>query len=117
MATSNGARESGQSGLESTAVETVRLELARVRARFGVDPTPPSHLFADAWRSPSGVVEEDEAEFVDALADCVSVGLPLGAAVACWASGELARGDDEVEDDDQESDDYAGQGWTSTQRT
>jgi hypothetical protein len=115
MATSNGARESGQSGLESTAVETVRLELARVRARFGIDPTPPSHLFADAWRSPSGVVEEDEAEFVDALADCVSVGLPLSAAIACWASGELARGEDD--DEDLESDDDASQGLTSTHST
>jgi len=108
MATSKADRE--------TAVETMRLELARVRARFGVDPTPPSHLFEAAWTSPSGVVEEDEAEFVDALADCMSVGLSLGAAVAFWASGDLARadGDDQgVEDDGG----YGGQGLTSTHST
>ena len=93
MATSKGDLVSG--------VETMRLELARVRARFGVDPTPPSHLFAAAWTSPSGGVEEDEAEFVDAVADCMSVGLSLGAAVAYWASGDLAAGyDDEQADDD-----------------
>ena len=114
MATSKDAHEAGRSGLQSTAVETMRVELARVRARFAVDPTPPSHLLADAWRSPSGVVEEDEAEFVDALADCLSAGLPLAAAVAIWASGDLARG----EDDDQGSDDDdAGQGLTSTHST
>ncbi len=114
MAISNGARsESARSGLESTAVETMRLELARVRARFGVDPTPPLHLFEGAWTSPSGVVEEDEAEFVDALADCMSVGLPLGAAVAFWASGDLARDDY----DDPGGDDDGGQGLTSTHST
>ena len=99
-----------------TAVETMRLELARVRARFGVDPTPPSHLFEGAWTSPSGVVEEDEAEFVDALADCMSVGLSLGAAVAFWASGDLARTDGDVQGDDDDGG-YGGQGLTSTHST
>ena len=74
---------------------------ARVRARFGVDPEIPSQLFAGAWTAPSGAVEEDEAEFVDAMADCMSAGLPLGAAIMFWASGALARG----EDDDQGNDD------------
>src|SRR4051812_9469913 len=64
---------------------TLRAQLARVRARFGVDPATP--IAPEPWASPSGMVEEDEAEFADALADCLSVGLPLDAAVASWASG------------------------------
>ena len=95
MARSNGSSESE---LEPTGVETARLELARVRARFGLDPANSPRRAAEAWTSPSGAVEEDEAEFVDALADCLSAGLPLGAAVEFWASGALARG----EDDDRE---------------
>ena len=90
---------------QPTGVETARVELARVRSRFGVDPEIPSQLFAGAWTSPSGAVEEDEAEFVDAMADCMSAGLPLGAAIMFWASGALAGGGDRGEDDDQGSDD------------
>ena len=95
---------SGESGVEPTGRETARVELARVRARFGVDPEIPSQLFAGAWTAPSGAVEEDEAEFVDAMADCMSAGLPLGAAIMFWASGALARGpdDDQANDDDDE---------------
>ena len=89
---------------QPTGVETARVELARVRSRFGVDPEIPSQLFAGAWTSPSGAVEEDEAEFVDAMADCMSAGLPLGAAIMFWASGALAGGadDDKGDDDDGE---------------
>ena len=103
MAKSKGSR-SADSGLQPTGVETARVELARVRARFGLDPEIPSQLFAGAWTSPSGAVEEDEAEFVDALADCMSAGLPLGAAVTFWASGDLAGGGDDEQgsDDDRE---------------
>ena len=95
---------STESGLEPTGVETARVELARVRSRFGVDPEIPSQLFAGAWTAPSGAVEEDEAEFVDAMADCMSAGLPLGAAIMFWASGALAGGDadDQTDDDDRE---------------
>ena len=78
--------------------ELLRAELARIRARFGLDPAAPLPLLARAWTSPTGAVEEDEAEFVDALADCVSVGLPLTAAVVSWVSGDLAREDDRDED-------------------
>ena len=92
-----------ESRLEPTGVETARVELARVRARFGVEPEIPSQLFAGAWTSPSGAVEEDEAEFVDAMADCMSAGLPLGAALAFWASGRLAGGEDDEQGND---DDY-----------
>ena len=56
----------------------------------------PVHPVAGAWTAPSGAVEEDEAEFVDAVADCLSVGLPLDVAAASWASGRLeSRADDE----------------------
>ena len=61
----------------------------------------PAQLFAGAWTAPSGAVEGDEAEFVDAMADCMSAGLPLGAAIMFWASGALARGgDDDPGNDD-----------------
>ena len=83
----------------ATETETLRAELARVRARFGLDPDVPSSVLAHAWTPPAGTVEEDEAEFVDAVADCVSVGLPLTAAVVSWASGVLAR---EREDDGED---------------
>jgi hypothetical protein len=73
----------------------LRFELARVRARFGVVPATP--IAPEPWASPTGAVEEDEAEFADALADCLSVGLPLHAAVASWASGELAQDEEEDE--------------------
>lgn len=91
-----------ESGLEPTGVETARVELARVRSRFGVDPEIPSQLFAGAWTSPSGATEEDEAEFVDAMADCMSAGLPLGAAITFWASGALAGGEDDDQGDDND---------------
>jgi hypothetical protein len=99
MAKSKG---SGQNELEPTGVETARSELARVRARFGLDPANSPLLFAGAWTSPSGAVEEDEAEFVDALAGCLSAGFSLGAAVEFWASGALARGEDDERGNDDD---------------
>jgi hypothetical protein len=78
----------------------LRAQLVRVRARFGVDEATSIGTLPEPWTSPSGAVEEDEAEFADALADCLSVGLPLNAAVASWASGELAR---DGEEDDGEA--------------
>jgi hypothetical protein len=76
-------------------------EVAHVRARFAVDPSTPARL-ADAWIAPTGNTEEVESEFVDAVADCLSVGLPLDAAVASWRSGtlEVSSEDEEDEDDD-----------------
>ena len=76
----------------------LRAQLVRVRARFGVDEATSISTLPEPWTSPSGAVEEDEAEFADALADCLSVGLPLDAAVASWVSGDLAQ--DGEEDDD-----------------
>lgn len=74
-------------------------EVAHVRARFAVDPSTPSRL-DDAWTSPTGTMEEDESEFLDAVADCLSVGLPMDAAVASWRSGLLEQRDDDAEDDE-----------------
>jgi hypothetical protein len=92
------ADEDEGQGETETEAETLRAELARVRARFGLDPDAPMALLSRAWISPSGTVEEDEAEFVDAVADCISVGLPVRAAVVSWASGGLAREDDRDDD-------------------
>jgi hypothetical protein len=47
-------------------------------------------------------MEEDESEFLDAVADCPSVGLPVDAAVASWRSGTLEltdQPDDDAEDE------------------
>ena len=92
------SRRGGQGRPEQTEAEMVRAELARVRARCSVDPAVVSGVLAEAWTSPTGAVEDDEAEFVDALADCLSVGVPLGAAVASWVSGALAHDDARDED-------------------
>ncbi|MEA2701115.1 MAG: hypothetical protein QOI66_5386 [Myxococcales bacterium] len=72
------------------AAERLVKELARVRAKFGMDPTDARELLAEAWMPPTAAMEEDESEFVDAVADCLGAGLPLEAALSCWDSGELA---------------------------
>lgn len=76
-------------------------EVAHVRARFAVDPSTPSRL-ADAWTAPTGTMEEDESEFIDAVADCLSVGLPMDAAVASWRSGSLELTNESAEDEAEE---------------
>jgi hypothetical protein len=76
-------------------------EVAYARARFAVDPSTPARL-SDAWAAPTGTTEEGESELIDAVADCLSVGLPLDAAVASWRSGSLqVAGGDEPDDDDE----------------
>lgn len=79
-------------------------EVAHVRARFAVDPGTPSRL-ADAWTAPTGSLEEDESELIDAVADCLSVGLPIDVAVASWRSGALISDtvDQDNEDDDEDT--------------
>jgi hypothetical protein len=81
------------------ASERLVKELARVRAKFAMDPADLSVRLAEAWTSPTAAMEEDEAEFVDALADCLGAGLPLEAALSFWDSGELAYEEDR---DDEE---------------
>ena len=90
------------SGVEMVG-DAVGDEVAHVRARFGVDPSTPSRL-ADAWTAPTGQIEEDESEFIDAVADCLSVGLPVDAAVASWRSGRLEVAIDDDEDEDADTD-------------
>lgn len=81
------------------AAERMAMELARVRAKFGMDPTDAREPLDEAWMSPTAM-EEDEAEFVDAVADCLGAGLPLEAALSCWGSGELAY---EAQADDEDT--------------
>ncbi|HEY2731823.1 MAG TPA: hypothetical protein VGK52_17895 [Polyangia bacterium] len=83
--------------------------MAHVRARFAVDPSTPARL-ADAWTAPTGTTEEDEAEFVDAMADCLSVGLPLEAALASWRSGTLEVTSAEDENDENDENDEVDDG-------
>jgi hypothetical protein len=98
-----------EAGAGEVVAATVGDEVAHVRARFAVDPSTPSRL-ADAWTAPTGPIEEDESEFLDAVADCVSVGLPVDAAVASWRSGTLevagSEKDDEEDEDDADTDVY-----------
>jgi hypothetical protein len=49
-------------------------------------------------------MEEDEAEFIDAVADCLGVGLSLDAALTCWDSGGLFYDDGGAEDGDEITD-------------
>jgi hypothetical protein len=82
------------------AAERLVKQLAQVRSKFAMDPVQDAQqALDDAWISPSAVREEDEAEYVDAVADCLGAGLPLEAALSCWDSGELAY---ESDDDDDE---------------
>jgi hypothetical protein len=99
----------GQTGKFGPAVGpgvgSVGDEVAHVRARFAVDPATPARL-SDAWSAPTGATEEDESELIDAVADCLSVGLPLDAAVASWRSGSLQVSD--RDDDDEDDTDVFG---------
>ena len=91
----------GGDSSEIGAAEHLARQLARVRSKFGMDPAATRRSFKDAWVSPT-VLEEDEAEFIDAVADCLGAGLPLEAALTCWDTGELAR--DASDDEDETTD-------------
>jgi hypothetical protein len=86
------------------ARERLTIELARLRAKFGADPAIARASFDDAWTSPTAAMEEDEAEFIDAVADCLGVGLSLDAALTCWDSGGLFYADGEADDADEVAD-------------
>jgi hypothetical protein len=92
--------DEGETNVFVSGAVAVSEEVAHVRARFAVDPSTPARL-ADAWTSPTGTMEEDESEFLDAVADCISVGLPVDAAVASWRSGTLEQTDDEEDAEDE----------------
>ena len=85
------------------ATERLTIELARLRAKFGADPAIAGASLDDAWTSPTAAMEEDEAEFIDAVADCLGVGLSLDAALTCWDSGGLFY-DDGADDGDELTD-------------
>jgi hypothetical protein len=86
------------------ATERLTIELARLRAKFGADPAIAETSLDDAWMSPTASMEEDEAEFIDAVADCLGVGLSLDAALNCWDSGGLFYDDGDADDGDDASD-------------
>jgi hypothetical protein len=100
----NGKVGSGWTMSVEGAAGSVEEEVAYARARFAVDPSTPSRL-SSAWIAPTGTMEEDESELIDAVADCLSVGLPLDAAVASWRSGSLQVSDEPQGDDADEDDD------------
>jgi hypothetical protein len=94
-------------GVGPTATATE--EIAHVRARFGVDPATARLALDDAWTAPV-TMEEDESELLDAVADCLSVGLPMEAALASWRSGSLEASDEDQEEDDEDDEDDAKTG-------
>jgi hypothetical protein len=97
-------RHSGHGRIEwrvTGSAGSVGEEVAYARARFAVDPSTPARL-SSAWTAPTGTTEEDESELIDAVADCLSVGLPIDAAVASWRSGSLQVVDHKDGDDDDE---------------
>ena len=98
-----GGAQGGGSG------DSVGEEVAHARARFAVDPSTPARL-ADAWKAPTGTTEEDESELIDAVADCLSGGGPLDAAVASWRSGALqVSAQDDGDDGDEDETDLFGE--------
>jgi hypothetical protein len=70
------------------AAEHLSRDFARVRARLAVDPAFAGRSLAAAWTT--DVMEGDEAEFVDAVADCMGAGLSLETALTGWDLGALA---------------------------
>jgi hypothetical protein len=72
----------------SAEAEHLSRDFARVRARLAVDPALVGRSLAAAWTT--DVMQEDEAEFVDTLADCMGAGLSLETALTGWDSGTLA---------------------------
>jgi hypothetical protein len=83
--------------------EHLTRDLARVRAKFATDPSLAPRSLEAAWMS-DNPREEDEAEFVDTMADCLCAGLSLDDALTCWDRGDLvydAAGDQAVDSDDE----------------
>ena len=82
--------------------EHLSRDFARVRARIGLDPVLAGRSLAAAWTA--DVMEEDEAEFVDTVADCMGAGLSLESALTGWDTGTLVVDDS---DDGGDGDDDA----------
>ena len=96
--TGQGRDQTGDAMTPVDPAEHLTRDLARVRARFGVDPVLAGRSLASAWQSETPL-EEDEAEFVDAVADCLVVGLSLDDALNCWDTGDLVYQASESSDD------------------
>jgi len=95
-------RRAAQEAAEEARIECAEhltRDFARVRARFGMDLALASRSLDAAWTT-DVIAEEDEAEFVDTLADCVGAGLPLESALTSWDTGTLVA-DDADEDDER----------------
>jgi hypothetical protein len=86
--------------LPGAAAEHLSRDFARVRARLAVDPAMVGQSLAAAWTT--HVMEEDEAEFVDALADCMGAGLSLETALTGWDSGTLVADPSQEAADEEE---------------
>ena len=105
VATKEAAKEAARIA-EREAAEEARIacaehlsrDFARVRARFGMDHALARQSLDAAWTT-DVIAEEDEAEFVDTLADCMGAGLSLETALTSWDTGTLAA--DESDDDDE----------------
>jgi len=95
-----GGDEAGNSDAPPAA-ELLGVELARLRARSAVDPSVAGRSLAPAWTGRAADVEDDEAEFLDAMADCLGAGLSLDTALACWHTGDLAYDPESGDADDE----------------
>jgi len=107
---SKGEDETAAAEVDDTAPsvdEQLTTELARIRARFAVDPVVVGRTLAPVYIGAVPEIEEDEAEFRDAMADCEGAGLPLETALACWHTGDLAVVPEDDADEDAEKDEDA----------
>ncbi len=77
----------------SECAEHLTRDFAKVRARAAVDPVLAGRSLSAAWTT--DVMEEDEAEFVDAVADCMGAGLSLESALSSWDTGAMVADDDD----------------------
>ena len=87
--------------------EHLQQDFAKVRAKVATDPVLASRSLSAAWTTDL-IEEEDEAEFVDAVADCVGAGFSLESALTGWDNGTLAADggeDGSLFDDESERDD------------
>ncbi|HEX2657457.1 MAG TPA: hypothetical protein VHU40_04265 [Polyangia bacterium] len=83
----NAEPDAGVEATREAAAEHLSRDFARVRARLAVDPALVGRSLEAAWTT--DVMEEDEAEFVDTLADCMGAGLSLETALTGWDIGTL----------------------------
>jgi hypothetical protein len=85
--------------------EHLQQDFAKVRAKVAIDPVLASRSFAAAWTT-DVMEDEDEAEFVDAVADCLGAGFSLESALTGWDNGTLAAdgGSEDTSFFDDESD-------------